>query len=105
MNLSEYQTEASRTMNRIAITDELANHGLGLAGEAGEVIEHIKKHCYHGKPLDADSLFEELGDVLWYLAAIATTAGLSLDQIGDHNIQKLKKRYPDGFRLGEVGRE
>ena len=99
MNLSEYQTLASRTINRNQYPDDMAN------GEAGEVIEHIKKHCYHGKPLNADDLLEELGDVLWYVAAIATTAGLSLEQIGDHNIQKLKKRYPKGFQLGEVGRE
>ena len=105
MRLSEYQTLASRTINRNHHPDDMANHGLGLAGESGEVIEHIKKHCYHGKPLNTDDLLEELGDVLWYVAAIATTAGLSLDQIGDHNIQKLKKRYPKGFQLGEVGRE
>ena len=105
MRLSEYQILASRTINRNHHPDDMANHGLGLAGESGEVIEHIKKHCYHGKPLNADDLLEELGDVLWYVAAIATTAGLSLDQIGDHNINKLKKRYPKGFQLGEVGRE
>ena len=49
MRLSEYQILASRTINRNHHPDDMANHGLGLAGEAGEVIEHIKKHCYHGE--------------------------------------------------------
>ncbi len=97
MDFQEYQEAASRTMNRIAINDELANHGLGLAGEAGEVIEHIKKHCYHGKPLKHEVMSEEIGDLLWYVAAVCTTLGLSLEQVASNNITKLKSRYPRGF--------
>ena len=98
MNIAHYQAQASRTMNRIAITDEFANHALGLAGECGEVVELIKKHLYHGKTLDHDRLAEELGDLLWYVAAVATTAGLNLDAIATDNISKLQARYPDGFK-------
>lgn len=101
MDLSKYQEESSRTMNRLHHED-LANYGLGLAGESGEVIEHIKKHSFHAKELNHEKLMEELGDVLWYVAAIATTAGLDLNQIGSQNIDKLKARYPKGFVSGQV---
>ena len=51
----------------------------------------------HGHPIEKDALGDELGDVLWYLAEAATAAGLDLEDIANHNIQKLVKRYPEGF--------
>ena len=48
-------------------------------------------------PLDADALVKELGDCLWYIAAFATVQGLSLDDIAQRNIDKLRRRYPEGF--------
>lgn len=97
MDFKQYQTQASRTINHSA-EQALANHGLGLAGECGEVVELIKKHLYHGRPLDPDRLAEEIGDLLWYVAAVATSAGLCLDGIATTNISKLQARYPDGFK-------
>lgn len=73
---------------------------LGLCGEAGEVAEMVKKASWHGKPLDLEKLQDELGDVLWYLADLATHYGLDLDQIAQGNIAKLARRYPDGFVVG-----
>ena len=96
MDFKQYQTQASRTINHSA-DQALANHALGLAGECGEVVELIKKHLYHGRPLDPDRLAEEIGDLLWYVAAVATSAGLCLDGIAITNISKLQARYPDGF--------
>lgn len=70
---------------------------LGLAGEAGEFANLIKKMTAHGHAFDPDALSDELGDVLWYLAEAATAAGLNLSDIAQENVNKLLKRYPEGF--------
>lgn len=67
---------------------------LGLCGEAGEVAELIKKHIGHGHDLDKQKLVKELGDVLWYLAAVADNNGINLSDVASHNIEKLSARYP-----------
>jgi NTP pyrophosphatase (non-canonical NTP hydrolase) len=98
MDLAEYQQLAARTLGGIRTPEQqLSNAALGLTGEAGEVAELIKKHLYHATPLDADALVKELGDCLWYIAAFATVQGLSLDDIAQRNIDKLRRRYPEGF--------
>lgn len=70
---------------------------LGLAGEAGEFANLVKKMTTHGHDFDPDALKDELGDVLWYLAEAATASGLDLNLIAQENVDKLLKRYPDGF--------
>ena len=70
---------------------------LGLAGEAGETADMLKKHLFHGKPLNHDDVVKELGDVLWYVAGMATAIGISLDDVAQRNVDKLRARYPDGF--------
>lgn len=98
MTLDEYQALAARTLGRDRTHEQqLANAALGLTGEAGEVAEVIKKHLFHATPLDQDALAKELGDCLWYIGAFATVLGLSLDDIAQRNIDKLRKRYPEGF--------
>lgn len=71
---------------------------MGLNGEAGEAIDVAKKHLFQGHELDYDLLAEEIGDVLWYCALCADAMDISLDDIAEMNIAKLKKRYPDGFK-------
>lgn len=78
----------------------LTHWALGLAGEAGEVIELVKKQAFTGQPFDQNRMAEELGDVLWYLAALAWSVGIDLDDVAKRNVQKLEKRYPAGFVLG-----
>lgn len=98
MELNVFQEKSKRTMNRgMEQYQALANYALGLTGESGEVVDHIKKAIFHGHALDVDKVEEELGDVLFYLSAIATTVGLSLDAIAQRNIEKLRQRYPEGF--------
>lgn len=98
MNFAEYQKLAEQTLNRVLDKRERPSMmALGLAGESGEVADIVKKVLYHGHGLDKVAFDKELGDVLWYLAAIATTYGLSLEDIAQHNIDKLKARYPEGF--------
>ena len=73
---------------------------LGLAGEAGEVANIVKKiqRDHAGVLTDEvrDKLLDELGDVLWYISACADELGLTLDEIAEHNIGKLAKRYERG---------
>lgn len=93
-----YQRLAARTRNKdITVTEEFANYALGLCGEAGEVGDLIKKRIFHGHQLDVDDLMKELGDVLWYLSNVATLAGIDLSEVATKNIDKLNKRYKDGF--------
>ena len=98
MRFNEYQEEASKT----AIYPEqykIVYPALGLAGEAGEVAEKVKKHIRDGV-LNVDDLKKELGDVLWYLAAIASDLGLNLDDVAEANLQKLRSRQARGVISG-----
>ncbi len=72
---------------------------MGLAGEVGEVVDYLKKHIYHGRPLDVHKLELELGDVLWYLADVAGQYGIPLERVARSNVSKMEARYPDGFTL------
>ena len=91
----EYQKLAMRTANEKCRT--LSNAGLGLAGEAGEAADIIKKHLFHGHLLDVDELIRELGDICWYIALTAELIGTDFETILETNIDKLKRRYPEGF--------
>ncbi len=98
--LEEYQAECKRTWTRSTTWDletQILNASMGMAGEAGEVIDHYKKVLFHGHELDRDKLIEETGDVMWYVAAMATSLGISLEEIATVNINKLKARYPEKF--------
>ena len=97
MNFYQYQLEAERTAKGLPHEQRLVNFAMGLAGEAGEVVNYLKKVCFHGHELDKNKLAEELGDCLWYIATLANTVELWLDFIADANIRKLQERYPEGF--------
>lgn len=98
MQFSDYQSKTARTAGVFSSREiELATWALGVAGEAGEVAEHVKKFLGHGHAIDRDALAKEIGDVLWYCAALARALDLSLDAIAETNVAKLMARYPDGF--------
>lgn len=98
LTLSKYQNLANRSAGAGGEGDQrLVVSALGLAGEAGEFANLVKKMTAHGHPFDPESLKDELGDVLWYLAEAATAVGLNLEDIASHNVSKLIKRYPEGF--------
>lgn len=107
MPATEYQQLAARTLVNAPVepfTNEesmLLWNAIGLAGEAGEVADAIKKGVCHRHGIDKDALKKELGDVLWYVAGIATELGLDLGEIMKANIEKLKARYPEGFSVEE----
>jgi NTP pyrophosphatase (non-canonical NTP hydrolase) len=93
--LAGYQTEARRTINR-ALTDDqrLLDASAGLAEEAGEVLSHVRKHLFQGRSLDRDAVTLELGDALWCLAIAADTLGVSLQDVAQRNVDKLRSRHP-----------
>lgn len=98
MNANEYQKLAMTTLNKELNKKEmLLNSVMGLCGESGEAIDIVKKHYFHGHELDKEHLIKELGDIAWYLAEAATALDVSLEDILVTNIDKLKKRYPEGF--------
>lgn len=101
MELNDYQQYA-------AVTSKFASHNtgstehitmciLGLCGETGETADYIKKVMFHNHDLNHEVLIQELGDVLWYIAELATALGLKLNDVGSTNLQKLNKRYGSTF--------
>lgn len=101
LSLNDYQRQSMRTAGDA--TDprwELSGYGLGIAGEAGEVADIIKKVNHHGHPLTPEllaKLKKELGDVLWYVQAVSYRTGWTLEEIASANLDKLTARYPEGF--------
>ena len=89
MNFDEYQKFARSTA---IYPDEckVVYPALGLCGEAGEVAEKVKKNIRDGKSLDGVAL--ELGDVLWYISALADDLGVTLEEVAKANIEKLQSR-------------
>lgn len=73
--------------------ERLGLAGIGLAGEAGEVADHVKKVQYHGTAMDRDKLVIEMGDVLWYFALLADLYDITLDELMEINVYKLCNRY------------
>ena len=97
MNFEEYQTEARQTALYPRRMANLEYPTLGLAGEAGEVANIVKKiQRDSGGVITEETrgkLLDELGDVLWYVSACADELGLTLTQIADYNVAKLAKRH------------
>ena len=98
-----YQELALRTASASSLEDTgtmLNTAALGLSGESGEIADHVKKVMFHGHPLDdatRDKIAKEIGDILWYCAMGTKGIGISLGEIATMNVEKLKKRYPEGF--------
>ena len=98
MTINEYQLLAMKTLNpALSEKDILINGVMGLCGESGEAIDIVKKWLAQGHELDREKLKKELGDICWYLAETATALDCDLEDIMAANIEKLQKRYPEGF--------
>ena len=98
MTVNEYQQKAMQTLNpKLDQKEVLVNSVMGLCGESGEAIDIVKKWLMQGHELDKEHLIKELGDVAWYLAEAATALDTSLDTIFQINLDKLAKRFPNGF--------
>lgn len=122
MHFNDYQNAAKRTAGQQASEEQgRAMASMGLSGESSELFElflvqqelfltaarvavragltvdGLKKNVFHAHPLDKEKLKKELGDLLWYTAVLADRCGLTLDEVAEANVEKLKKRYPAGF--------
>jgi NTP pyrophosphatase (non-canonical NTP hydrolase) len=105
MDFNDYQTKSRKTAKYPVIGHAVIYPTLGLANEAGEVAGKIKK-VFRDKggvigEVEREALMSELGDVLWYLAQTCTELELSMDEVAEHNIEKLYSRLERGKIGGE----
>jgi len=75
---------------------DLLHMAVGVSGEAGELLDAVKKSAIYGKPLDHKNMVEELGDLEFYMSRIRQIIGVSRDEVLEKNYEKLSKRYSDG---------
>lgn len=105
MDFNEYQEFAKQGVLPQTANAEhpIVGFALGLAGESGEVADDIKKVYFHGRDIPIPHTAEELGDVMWYVANIATQLGYKLSDIVDNNVNKLHARYPNMYKEVQHG--
>ncbi len=104
-NLKEYQEHCRKTAKKFNTkTEEILTWGLGITGEAGDVASCIKKTFTHDND-QTHGIRENVGDTLWYIAAICNFFNWDLNEILKENMEKLKKRYPNGFTEKDAKRE
>ena len=98
MNAQDYRREIDRTMNEeLTFKEKLSMLGMGIAGEAGEIVDSLKKVVYHGHELDREDLVKELGDLLWYITHLMKCFEITDEEVREKNIAKLRERYIEGF--------
>lgn len=78
-----------------AIKANLMHHAVGVASEAGELLDAVKKNFIYNKPVDRENVIEELGDLEFYIAGIREALAITRDQTLEANMSKLAKRYPN----------
>lgn len=100
INYAEYKAYVMNGFNENATNTpmDLMHACIGMSGELGEVQDAIKKHVFHGKPLDKIKIIEELGDRLWYDTAFLCLMDISLADVLMANKVKLDSRYKHGRR-------
>lgn len=95
--MNRYQQLASRTINWENSPAHIEMHALhGMSAEVGE-LHSLYQKMYQGHQFDKDHAMKEVGDLLWFIAEYCTVCGLTLEEVAQANIEKLKARYPDGF--------
>ena len=101
MTANDFQMEAMKTASGLPGGDDmelLLLRGLmGITGDAGKAVDILKKSMFQGRELDRNHLALELGDVAYYVAVAAFGLGYTLDEILSMNVEKVRRRYPDGF--------
>ena len=96
MNPKEYKQKALRTMNKLLRPqDDLMHMAAGISGEAGEVLDAVKKHFAYGKPLNKPHVIEELGDLMFYINGMLHLLDTEWEDVMRINIAKLEARYPN----------
>lgn len=98
-----YQDDALRTLSTQfhlgegGVTPDLLHGAIGIATEAGEMLDAVKRSLFYGAELDRTNLIEELGDLEWYMAVIRDAVGVTQEEVQRINIDKLRARYPEKF--------
>lgn len=97
MTPNQYQERAARTINKSNNILEQRQHALfGMASEVGEIHGIFQKH-YQGHSINYTELKQEIGDLLWFIAEFCTASGWDMEYIMQMNLDKIERRYPDGF--------
>jgi NTP pyrophosphatase (non-canonical NTP hydrolase) len=105
VNLKEYQLLCKKTAKKFeTLEKEILTWGLGIAGEAGDVASCIKKTFAHNNDQKA-GIRENIGDTLWYAAMICNVFKWDMQEVLEDNIEKLKKRFPNGFTIQDAKRD
>lgn len=106
MNFEEYQKAARRTINTDLSVEQMEQHALyGMCAEVGEILSIFQKE-FQGHAAQREKVVDECGDLLWMIAELATTFGFTLEEVAQHNVEKLWRRFPQGFdSVRSVNRE
>ena len=114
MNPTNYITATSRTDGDDKFYDEagkryadnarLLHYSLGIAGEAGELVDAVKKHVQYGKDLDIANIKEEIGDVIIYVVMLADKLGVDPIRAAKEKIEKNRKNYPEKLARGKANK-
>lgn len=97
MKIEEYGAYQTRIIRDLgSYESNLMHMAAGISGEAGEVLDIVKKNFAYGKPLDQAHLIEELGDIVFYINGLLWMIDTSWDEVLTTNIRKLEARYPSG---------
>ncbi len=105
MNIIDYQREAQATKSLEFFGPwdragkDILHAIMGIATEAGELLDPLKKTIFYGKPNDFVNLDEEIGDILWYIAIYAEARGTTIEALATANNAKLKARFPANFTM------
>ena len=98
MEIKEFQTLSVRTLNnKLTANEQLANMVIGASCEFSEAGDSIKKYLFQGHSLDKEHITEELGDTMFYICNLATLLDINMEDVLEKNIEKLNKRYKNGF--------
>lgn len=94
--------DMNATGERLAGVQHLMHAAVGMATEAGELLDMLKKYVWYGKPFDQTNAIEELGDALWYVSEAATALDVTIREVMIRNAAKLRRRYSSGFSQAEA---
>ena len=98
MEIQEFQKISIRTLNNsLSEKEQLANMVIGASCEFSEAGDSIKKYLFQGHELDKKHIEEELGDTMFYICNLATLLNISMENVLEQNVEKLNKRYKNGF--------
>jgi len=91
----DFDAISSRLKDKRAL--RLLHGSCGIATEAGELLDALKKHIFYGREIDTVNIVEEIGDLMWYSAIILDELGVAFEDVMEKNINKLKARYGEKF--------